>query len=67
MKVDQKVYRVVWKKSFAHSKYCKTLNVRMSFILQISQAKQNREIKQHKYRYCTNISWYSMLCWNCVV
>jgi len=47
--------------------YCKTLNVRVPFISQILRAKQKCEIKGREYRYCTDVNWYSMLCWNCVV
>ena len=34
--------------------YCKTLNVGVPFILQISEAKQNREIKWHQYGLYSN-------------
>ena len=36
----------------------KTLNVCVPFILQISRAKQNHEIKGHENRYRTNFNWH---------
>jgi len=38
-------------------RYCKTLNVSVPFILRISRAKQNREIKGREYQLQAKIGW----------